>query len=179
MAPKPPKNGKKTKSGPKSRPGPGPVIASGGVVYRRIDAGVEVALVSVETSKGPRWELPKGLKEPGENLALTAHREVHDETGLDAKIVNKIGDIHYFYSEKVDGIARTRFKIVYFFLMEHIGGEVSVNHDSHDGKVLDCCWFPIAEATETLKKAGFEDEREILSRAGLAIEGLGSGDNGD
>ena len=174
-----PKDGKKPKSGSKSRPGPGPVIASGGVVYRRINTGVEVALVQVATSRGPRWELPKGPKEPGENLARTAHREVRDEIGLDAKIVNKIGDIHYFYSEKVDGISRTRFKIVYFFLMEHTGGEVFVNHESHDGRVLDCRWFPIVEAMETMKEAGFEDELEILSRAGLAIDGPRSGDNED
>ena len=32
----------------------------------------------------PRWDIPKGLAEPGEGLAAAARRELAEETGLDA-----------------------------------------------------------------------------------------------
>ena len=32
----------------------------------------------------PRWDIPKGIAEPGESLAAAARRELFEETGLDA-----------------------------------------------------------------------------------------------
>ncbi|HZX35801.1 MAG TPA: NUDIX hydrolase [Thermodesulfobacteriota bacterium] len=138
-------------------------ISSGGVVFRRSNEAVEVALIEVESSKGKVWSLPKGLKEEGENLARTAHREVREETGLDGRIVGKIDDIHYFYSEKNAEGTKRFFKIVYFFLMEYSGGDV-VNHDK---EVVDCKWFPIEEA---IRAVAYKDEREILEKAREVIK---------
>ena len=138
-------------------------ISSGGVVFRRSNEAVEVALIEVESAKGKVWSLPKGLKEEGENLARTAHREVREETGLDGRIVGKIDDIHYFYSEKNAEGTKRFFKIVYFFLMEYSGGDV-VNHDK---EVVDCKWFPIEEA---IRAVAYKDEREILEKAREVIK---------
>jgi 8-oxo-dGTP pyrophosphatase MutT (NUDIX family) len=33
-------------------------------------------------TRSPRWDIPKGLAEPGESLAATAVRELEEETGL-------------------------------------------------------------------------------------------------
>ena len=140
------------------------LLSSGGVVYRRRKDGVEVALVSVLTrhGKGPTvWELPKGLVEEGENIARTAHREVREETGLDGRIIEKIGDIHYFYSEKSSRETKRILKIVIFFLMEYTSGTVAF----HDAEVEECSWFSASDAARALS---FEDEREILVKA-LAI----------
>ena len=131
-------------------------LSSGGVIFRRTDKRVEVALISVKG--GMVWCLPKGLVEEGENIARTAHREVKEETGLDGKIIKKIDHIEYFYSHKEKEETIRYFKIVYFFLMEYTGGDVS----EHDKEVDDCRWFSINEA---IKKIEYEDERKILKKA--------------
>jgi 8-oxo-dGTP pyrophosphatase MutT (NUDIX family) len=33
-------------------------------------------------TRSPRWDIPKGTAEPGENFAEAAVRELHEETGL-------------------------------------------------------------------------------------------------
>jgi 8-oxo-dGTP pyrophosphatase MutT (NUDIX family) len=35
-------------------------------------------------TRSPRWDIPKGVAEPGESLAAAARRELCEETGLDA-----------------------------------------------------------------------------------------------
>lgn len=131
-------------------------LSSGGVIYRKGDKGIEVALIAVKD--GVVWCLPKGLVEEHENIARTAHREVKEETGLDGKIIKKIDHIEYFYSHKEKEETIRYFKIVYFFLMEYTGGDVS----EHDKEVDDCKWFSINEA---IKKIEYEDEREIVRKA--------------
>jgi 8-oxo-dGTP pyrophosphatase MutT (NUDIX family) len=141
-------------------------LSSGGVVFRRSGKAVEVALISVKSGfgQGPRvWCLPKGLVEKGENIARTAHREVKEETGLDGKIIKKINNIHYFYSEKDEKGLRRYFKIVYFFLMEYTSGDTAF----HDEEVEDCRWFPLDEA---IKIASYKDEKEILRKAGVILK---------
>ncbi len=131
-------------------------ISAGGVIFRRRGGRIEVALIA--THKGEVWSLPKGLKEEGENLARTAHREVKEETGLDGRILGLIDNIHYFYAHKEKEGTKRFFKIVYFFLMEYTAGDVA----DHDWEVDDCRWFPIDEAVE---KISYKDEREILVKA--------------
>lgn len=131
-------------------------ISAGGVVFRRKDSGIEAALISMKGGKV--WALPKGLAEKGESLARTAHREVKEETGLDGRIIDKIGHIEYFFSLKEEEGTKRYFKIVYFFLMEYTGGSV----EDHDSEVDECRWFPIEEAIKLMR---YEDEKEILKKA--------------
>ncbi|MFQ5442795.1 MAG: NUDIX hydrolase [Thermodesulfobacteriota bacterium] len=131
-------------------------ISSGGVIFRPAGHKVEVALIS--TKGGKVWGLPKGLVEEGENIARTAHREVKEETGLDGVILGKIGHIEYFFTFKEDERLTRVFKIVYFFLMECTGGDVS----DHDSEVEECRWFPIDEAIRLIK---YEDEKGIIRKA--------------
>jgi len=131
-------------------------ISSGGVIFRPATHGVEVALIS--TKGGKVWGLPKGLVEEGENIARTAHREVREETGLDGKILGKIGHIEYFFTFTEAGVHTRVFKIVYFFLMEFTGGDVL----DHDSEVEECRWFPIGTAIRLMK---YEDEKEIIKKA--------------
>lgn len=70
--------------------------SAGGLVFNQQR---EVALIR----QGRRWSLPKGRRDPGEDLSATARREVHEETGLRARIVEYMGAVeglrhetHYF-----------------------------------------------------------------------------------
>lgn len=131
-------------------------ISAGGVIFRRKGADIEVALISVRGGKV--WGLPKGTAEKGENIAATAHREVREETGLDGRIIDKLGHIEYFYTVKDSGPPRRVFKIVYFFLMEYLRGDVA----DHDDEVDECRWVPVEEAISLMR---FKDEKDIIEKA--------------
>ena len=70
--------------------------SAGGLVF---NARGEVALIR----QGRRWSFPKGRRDPGEDLSTTACREVHEETGLRARIIEYLGvveglrhETHYY-----------------------------------------------------------------------------------
>jgi 8-oxo-dGTP pyrophosphatase MutT (NUDIX family) len=139
-------------------------FSAGGVVYRRPtspqpDDGYEVVLV------GRAWEnfwvLPKGTPLPGEAVQDVARREVAEETGITARIVDELGSIHYWFSRH--GV---RFnKEVFYYLMEAVGGDVSL----HDQEYDDSCWFPLRDA---LGRIAYPNEAQILR---LAVKKLTGG----
>jgi 8-oxo-(d)GTP phosphatase len=74
-------------------PGHKVVRAAGGVVWRRTDAGLEVAVVG-----RPRygdWSLPKGKLEPGEPALAAAIREVGEETGVTGTPQVRLPSVQY------------------------------------------------------------------------------------
>lgn len=131
-------------------------VSAGGVVFRRRDSLIEVALISVGVER--RWQLPKGLVDAGETPEATALREVREETGLEGEIVAPLEVIEYWYFSK-GGAARARFhKFVHFFLMRYRSGEVS----DHDAEVNEARWVEIEEAARTL---AFKSERKVVEQA--------------
>lgn len=134
-------------------------ISSGGVIYRKTDGNTEVALVSVRGGKF--WCLPKGLVDKGETPEMTAVREVREESGLSGRIVDKLGDITYWYY--IAGENSKCRKTVHFYLMEYISGCTS----QHDFEVDDAEWFPIGTA---LRKISFKGDRNILEKARVRLE---------
>jgi ADP-ribose pyrophosphatase YjhB (NUDIX family) len=127
-------------------------VSAGGVVFRQVDGRDEVALVG-RSAQGT-WGLPKGTPAEGESMEQTALREVAEETGLEARMVELIGTIQYYF------VARsTRFhKAVHFFLMEAVGGDVG-RHD-HEYDLVE--WFSLDDA---LARLSYPNEAEMVRRA--------------
>lgn len=138
-------------------------VSSGGVIYKKSGGNIEVALIIIK--KCSNWCLPKGLIDRGETPEQTAVREVAEETGLRGRIINKIGEISYWYYLSEDN-AKCR-KTVHFYLMEYEGGST----DDHDMEVEKAEWCLIDRAIEKVRYKGERDmlkkAREMLARAGV------------
>jgi len=132
-------------------------LSAGGIVVRG-----EETIVIVPTrrdAKGQRvLALPKGHVDPGETPEQAAAREVREEAGVEADLVEKLGEVRYFYQR--DG--RRIFKRVSFFRFAYRAG----SPEDHDDEVEEARWMPLAEAATALSYAG---EREMVARALSAI----------
>ena len=67
------------------------------------------------------WIFPKGHLEQGERTADAAVREVHEETGLDIRLLGPLGTTRYSFGR--DGAQRKR---VDWFLAEKVGGTIAL-----------------------------------------------------
>jgi 8-oxo-dGTP diphosphatase len=126
----------------------GPVLAAGGVLYRRAGDTVEVCLV--HRPRYDDWSLPKGIQEKGEHPLAAAVREVTEETGVVARPQLLLPQVGYTLP---DG----RPKTVDFWLMEAAGDARLDPQDTHE--VDGAVWLPIAEAITRLTYA---DELPLL-----------------
>lgn len=131
--------------------------SAGGVVFRRTDLGVEVVICGRD-SDGV-WGLPKGTPDPGESLEQTAEREVTEETGLQVRIVDKVGVVEYWFSR--EGVRYHKW--VHHYLLEAVGG----NTAEHDHEYDRVEWRPIEIAIKTLS---FKNEVDIVKKARQMIE---------
>ena len=131
-------------------------FSAGGVVLRRLDGRPFVAVVRV---RDEILALPKGHLDGDESPAEAAQREVREETGIEAELVEKLGDVRYHYMRGGNRVS----KRVEFFLFRYLSG----NLEDHDQEVEEALWIPLAEAPERL---AYKGEREMavaaLSRAG-------------
>jgi len=126
-------------------------FSAGGVVVRQMRGRPFVAVVRV---RGDVLALPKGHPEPGESSAEAARREVREETGLETELVEKLGDIRYWYARGGERV----MKIVSFFLFRYRAGSV----ENHDHEVEEALWIPLEEAPARL---AYKGEREMATIA--------------
>jgi 8-oxo-dGTP pyrophosphatase MutT (NUDIX family) len=98
--------------------------------------------------------LPKGHLDQGENDEAAAVREVAEETGVKAELIEKLGDVEYTYERR----GRRRAKRVAFYLFEYRSGSL----EDHDHEIEVARWMPLEQAAEELTYPG---EREIVRRA--------------
>lgn len=136
-------------------------LSAGGVVYRTNGSGVEVIIVQVVPEL--RWQLPKGVIDPGETREQAALREVREEAGVDAEIVEFVETSEYWFTVRRDGELRRCHKFVHFFLMKYLGGDVR----DHDHEVAEARWVPIETALEMFT---FDSDREVVRKAVAIID---------
>ena len=138
-------------------------FSAGGVVVRPRDGGWELAAIRPGGKQEGVWALPKGLVGRGETPEETARREVAEETGVDTRLVEKLGDIRYVYTWAGERV----FKVVSFFLFRYESGRLGDLPPATAHEVDATAWLPLAEAPRLL---AYKGEREMAERALAALE---------
>jgi ADP-ribose pyrophosphatase YjhB (NUDIX family) len=120
---------------------------AGGVVYRTGRGSTTYLLV--DAADDPKqWVLPKGHVEDGESHREAAVREVHEETGVWARVVSELGVEGW----TVDGnVVATRF-----FLMEAVGRGIRRDKERMHR------WLPLPEA---IALSSYTETRDLLKAA--------------
>src|SRR5436305_2244544 len=128
-------------------------FSAGGVVVKD---GQCMVIVPTRRAKGGErvLALPKGHPENDESGADAALREIREETGVEAQLVAKLGDIRYWYQREGKRIA----KVVSFFLFEYVSGEPG----GDPFEVEEARWMPLEEAGKALTYRG---ERDMVALA--------------
>lgn len=151
--------------------------SAGGVVLRQISGIWHVALIEPEKSEPPQRAgplaktprkriravlgLPKGLLDPGEKPQAAAVREVFEETGIVARPVVRLTDNKYVYV-RTWGDGKRVFKVVSFYLMRYISGEIDNLAAEMRIEVKQALWVPLADAARQL---AYSNERKVLRQA--------------
>ena len=115
-------------------------ISAGGIVFKKL------SWLITQHSQHKGWGFPKGLigdKNSKEKMEEAALREVEEEGGIKAKIINnqpiKVQYKYKFQDFLVD-------KTVYYFLMEYISGDPK----NHDWEMMDAKFVDENEVKKTL-----------------------------
>lgn len=149
-------------------------FSAGGVVYKK-ENGKILILVS-QHSQHHGWVFPKGLigdNVKGERKEDTAVREVKEETGVEAKIVEALKPVTYWYvfspkgrlasGKKGEKIKKT----VYYYIMEYLEGDIK----KHDQEMENVEWV---EFDKILEKLTYKSDKEAFEEAKPIIEKLSS-----
>lgn len=128
-------------------------------MVRAIGGRPHLAAIRPQGKKPGVWALPKGNIDPGESAAETAVREVREETGIEGRLVEKLGDVRYVYTRR--GGVRV-FKVVSFFLLRARRGRIGNIDETMRIEVAEARWLPLAEAPRLLAYGG---EREMAAKA--------------
>jgi 8-oxo-dGTP pyrophosphatase MutT (NUDIX family) len=137
-------------------------FSAGLVLVRRMRGRPWLAAVRPQGKPGGTWALPKGLIGKGETAAETALREGFEETGVEARLASKLGDVKYVYTWQGQRI----FKVVSFFLAHAVRGRIGQLPPGMEIEVAEARWLPLADAPGLLAYRG---EREMAERALLEI----------
>lgn len=132
------------------------VFSAGGIVVKD-DDGFKVLVTQHSKHKG--WDFPKGHREIYESEEQTAVREVEEETGVKAEIIERGGQTEYFYYEEGEKVLKT----VVYYLMKYVGeGEATTAFE-----VSDMVWLPIEKVEAKLT---FKDTKEMWKKVRPRVE---------
>ena len=153
-------------------------FSAGGVVYKLIDGKAKFLIRQNSTSagyySGGEWSLPKGWLDdaldginPGpltlgikrateQEMKTAALREVAEEGGVEAEIVNRLGDVKFFFT---DHNHNKVFKIVVFYLMRYLRNLP----EGFGPETSSVMWVNCDKAKEMLKK--LKGEAGLIAKA--------------
>lgn len=127
-------------------------VSCGGVVIYR---GKVLVLFKNVKNKYEGWVLPKGTVEPNEEHPQTALREVEEESGVKATIVEYIGKSEYTFNVPDDRVE----KEVHWYLMS---ADSYYSKPQKEEFFTDSGYYKYHEAYHLLK---FVNEKQILEKA--------------
>lgn len=129
-------------------------VSAGGIVYKKV--GDKTLWLIGQHSAHKGWIFPKGLvgdTEKNESMETAALREVEEEGGIKARIINKKPvSVNYSYkwtssAKASKGKENTLInKTVYYFLMEYISGDPK----NHDWEMSDAKFISAEEVKKIL-----------------------------
>ena len=128
---------------------------AGGIVFRKAQGQPEYLLVT--SKKQPTcWIFPKGHIEPAETPAQTAVREVLEESGAQAKVLNEAGALQW-----EDGAKKVN---CIYYLMECTGETENSENRRKE-------WLAFEQALNLLS---FENSRNLLRSADQQVKKITS-----
>lgn len=132
--------------------------SAGGIVVKVTDGCAYVACIGRRNRAGRlEWCLPKGHIEAGETPEDAAIREVAEETGIDAEIIQPIGIIDYWFT----GDDRRVHKVVHHYLLEAKGGTITTENDpDQEAEVAE--WIAVDDLRQRL---AYPNERKMAQAA--------------
>lgn len=127
-------------------------FSAGGVVFKKENN--KTFFLLIKPAETDRWQFPKGLIDKGESAQEAAIREVAEEGGVKAEVVEKLGTSSYFFVWEGEKI----FKTVTYFLMKYIK-DTRDGHGREVDKTLFCLF------TEAYEKLTYKGDKNILKQA--------------
>jgi 8-oxo-dGTP pyrophosphatase MutT (NUDIX family) len=133
-------------------------FSAGGVLVRSVGGREMFAAIRPQGKAAGVWALPKGLIDAGETPEATALREVWEETGVEARPLEKLGDVRYVYTWAGERV----FKVVSFFLLRATRGRIGAISEAMRVEVAEARWLPLADGSRLL---AYKGEREMAAKA--------------
>lgn len=134
-------------------------FSAGGIVYK--NQKDKILILVAQHSQHHGWVFPKGLigdQIKGEKKEETAVREVEEESGIKAKIVESFKPVTYWYVFEGEKVKKT----VYYFLMEYQSGDIK----NHDFEMENIEWLDINEVE---KRLTYKSDKQVWQIAKESI----------
>ncbi len=122
-------------------------VSAGGVVLPK-DLSLKCYVIRPANNYGP-WSFPKGRVDKGETRIQAAVREVYEETGLKAKVMQ----------DSYLGAYEGGYSITHYYLMSEVGGRPTLNDEVDKILLLD-----FAKAYDLFLKAGNKRDAKVVER---------------
>ncbi|WP_159618769.1 NUDIX hydrolase [Ruania rhizosphaerae] len=138
--------------------------SAGGLVVS-VQAGRAYTAIIARRNRAGRleWCLPKGHLEGRETAEEAAVREIAEETGIEGQVLRHLATIDYWFA----GNDRRVHKVVHHYLLEALGGELTIENDP-DHEAEDVAWVGLAEVASRL---AYPNERRVVATARAILEG--------